>query len=172
MAKRRRSDSGDGCDLTNRQRTWLLSGRDLSHFDADAGSHGLGGFSNHRAGRLAWEKCRDELIAFWIQDPATWVGKSSFTTPAPGGPGSRPWGFWRFEATAARVVVEQLEPGRKNELSGLGWFCEKAWKDFFGRPAGDYAKTESESSYLLRHRLFLPGEESSMRGPPEPKLVE
>jgi hypothetical protein len=70
------------------------------------------------------------------------------------------------------VVVEQLEPDRKNELRALGWFAEKAWRDFFGCPAGDYAAAESESAYLSRHRLFLEGEELAMRGPPRPTLVE
>ena len=169
--RRRQQDKDDGCDLTNRQRTWLLTGRDWDHIDGGAGAHGLGGFPHHRAARRAWEKCRDELLAFWIENPGTWLGEPSFTTPAPGGPGSRPWAWWYFDALTPRVIVEQLEPARKNELRALGWFCEKSWRDFRGNPAGAYAGTESESSYLSRHRLFFEGEESSLRGPPEPKLV-
>ena len=77
-----------------------------------------------------------------------------------------------FDATVPRLIVEPLESGRKNELSAIGWFCEKAWRGFFGRPGGDYVETESEASYLSRHRLFFEGEEAATRGPPEPKLVE
>ena len=171
MAIRRQKARSDGCDLTARQRTWLLTGRDWDLLDIRAGAHGLGGFPHHRAARRAWETCREELLGFWIQNPATWLGESSFATPAPGGPGSRPWAWWYFDARVPRLVTEQLEPARKNELQALGWFSEKAWRDFFGRPAGDYAETESEASCLSRHRLFLPGEEEAMRGPLPPKLV-
>ena len=172
MAIRRQRAKGGGCDLTARQRVWLLTGRDWDHLDGGAGAHGLGGFPHHRAARFSWEACRDELLGFWIQEPSTWLGESSFATPAPGGPGTRPWGFWHFEAKVPRVVTEQLEPARKNELQALGWFAEKAWRDFFGRPAGDYVVTESESAYLSRHRLFLEGEELATGGPPRPTLVE
>ena len=70
------------------------------------------------------------------------------------------------------MVTERVELGRKNELCALGWFSEKAWRDFFGRPAGGYATVESEASYLSRHRLFLEGEEEALQGPPQPTLVE
>ena len=86
--------------------------------------------------------------------------------------GTRPWAWWYFDAKVPRMVTEQLEPARENELQALGWFAEKAWRAFFGCPAGDYAETESESAYLSRHRLFLEGEELAMRGPPRPTLVE
>ncbi len=173
MARRRQhQDKGDGCDLTARQRTWLLSGRDWSHIDGGAGAHGLGGFPHQRAARRAWESCREELLGFWIQEPSTWLGESSFATPAPGGPGTRPWAWWYFDALMPRVVVEQLEPARKNELCAIGWFSEKAWRDFFGCPAGAYVEAESEASYLSRHRFFLEGEATAIQGPPEPTLVE
>lgn len=172
MAKRRQQDRSGGCNLTPRQRTWLLTGRDWDYLDVGAGAHGLGGFPHHRAARRSWEACRDELLGFWIQNPATWLGEPSSATPSPGGPGTRPWGWWRFDAEVPRVIVDKLEPGRKNELGALGWFVEKVWRDFFGRPAGDYAETETESSYLLRHRLFLEGEEAAMQGPPPPALLE
>ena len=171
MARRRQQDSSGGCNLTPRQRTWLLSGRDWDFLDIHAGAHGFGGFPHQRAARLAWETCRDELVAFWLQQPTTWTGKS-FSTPAPGGPGTRPWAWWYFDAKVPRVVIEQLEPARKNELRALGWFSEKAWRDFFGRPAAEYAETASEASYLSRHRFFLEGEEAAIQGPPEPTLVE
>ena len=70
------------------------------------------------------------------------------------------------------MVTGGLELARKNELRALGLLSEKALRDFFGRPAWDYAAAESESAYLLRHRLFLEGEESAMRGPPPPTLAE
>ena len=172
MALRRQPARSDGCELTPRQRTWLLSGRDWDHIDAGAGAHGLGGFPHQRAARRAWESCLEELLGFWIQEPSTWLGESSFSTPAPGGPGTRPWGWWRFDAKVPRVVIEQLEPARKNELRALGWFAETAWRDFFGQPAGGYAKTEAEATYLARHRLFLEGEEEALRGRSQPTLVD
>ena len=66
MARRRQQDSG-GCNLTPRQRTWLLTGRDWDFLDIHAGPHRLGGFPHERAARLAWEACRDELMAYWLQ---------------------------------------------------------------------------------------------------------
>lgn len=170
MARRRQQNKG-GCDLTPRQRTWLLTGTDWAFLDTDAGPHGLGGFPHERSARLAWVACRDELMAFWLEEPTTWTGKNGFETPAPGGPGTRPWAWWRFEAKVPRVAV-RLDPAKKNELRALGWFSEKAWRDFFGRSAADYAETESEASYLLRHGLFLAGEEAATEGPPGPALVE
>ena len=168
---RRKRASAD--KLLPRQRTYLLTGRDWDFLDHDLGRHRSGGFADERSARLAWETHRDALLAFWIQDPEAWSGNRSFATPAPGGPGTRPWGWWRFDAKVARHITGQLDPEKKNELRAIGWFTEKAWRDFFGRPAADYAETESESAYLSRHRLLLAEEEEeAMQGPPQPTLVD
>ena len=158
--------------LLPRQRTYLLTGRDWDFLDHELGRHGNGGFPDERASKLAWGTHRDALLSFWVQDPGAWSGERSLGNPAPGGAGSRPWAFWHFDAKVPRVVIEQLEPARKNELRALGWFAEPAWRAFFGRPAGDYAETESEASYLSRHKFFLEGEATAIQGPPEPTLVE
>ena len=89
--------------------------------------------------------------------------------PAPGGPGTRPWAWWRFEAKVPRLS-ERLESVKKNELRVRGWFSETAWRAFFGCPAAGYVATEGEAAYLSRHRLFLPGEEKAMQGSPGPAL--
>lgn len=173
MAKRRQRDGSGAVELTVRQRTWLLTGCDWDFIDIHAGVHGLGGFPHHRAARVAWNSCRDELLKFWIENPKTWLGEPSFANPAPAGPGRRPFGFWQYDAKVPRVLIEELEPSKRSELQALGWFREKSWRGFFGRPAGDYAECETEGAYLLRHKLFIEGEEKALlQGPPGPTLVD
>lgn len=122
--------------LLPRQRTYFLTGSDWDFLDHELGRHGTGGFPDERASRLAWETHRDALLAFWIQDPGAWSGERSLGNPAPGGPGSRPWAFWHFDATAPRHVTERLDPVKKSELRALGWLTERSWQDFFGQAGG------------------------------------
>jgi hypothetical protein len=82
--------------------------------------------------RADWNEHRVELLDFWIQDPTPWPehGPSGerFSYVRPGGPGSRPWAWWRFTAPrwqpddprhAGAHYVGQLSEPRKR-LGGVG----------------------------------------------------
>lgn len=54
----------------------------------------------HPNGKELWQQHREKLLEYWTQDPAGWTipeGGSRWHYPKPGGPGSRPWGFWKLE---------------------------------------------------------------------------
>jgi len=57
--------------------------------------------------REDWQEHRDELMTYWLQDPAEWRKTQcrEFGYPEPGGPFTRPWGWWMFDAPEVRQVI-------------------------------------------------------------------
>ena len=132
------------------------------------------------ARREAWFEHRDELLAYWIQDPARWKRPSGmsaidhFEHPEPGGPGTRPWAWWRYEAPAMRRPVEGTVPERLM-IAGSdkpGLICvarprgcdDKYWREatYYGGPrylGGEVPWVyEGEPDYLARLGLLTDAE--------------
>ena len=77
-------------------------------------------------------------------------------------PGTRPWGWWRFEALSSRRI-----------LSGTVDVCPTS-VDWFGIPSawGGDGIHESQGSYLARHDLLLDGEVAAVGTPdPDPPAI-
>lgn len=117
----RRRDPKVRRGLTPESRDYLLSGLALT-----------GDALGDDAAAALWSEHRLALIAFYISNPAGWtpnISGGAFYDPPPGGPGTRPWAFWQFEAPEARRV---LAP------------AVEAW----AQPT-----LEREADYLVRHGL-------------------
>src|SRR5262245_45500010 len=75
--------------LTDDQKEMLLTGHDWFRT-----------FRSPEEIERVWFENRDHLLQYWLQDPETWKkkGKDPLGEPEPGGPGTRPWAWWKFEA--------------------------------------------------------------------------
>jgi hypothetical protein len=97
-----------------------------------------------RAAEPLWRDHGEEILAEWVAEH----------------PGTRPWGWWKFDATEPRPVVRGTAL-----VSDRRWWAER-WRDQFGvpmfvqiRPRGAALPlVESEASYLQRLGLFAVGE--------------
>ena len=135
------------------------------------------------ARRAMWFEHRDELLAYWIQDPARWKrpsGMSAIDHPEPGGPGTRPWAWWRYEAPEMRRPIKGTLPDRLmiagSGKPGLVWAArpkgcdDKDWREatYYGGPhylGGDVPWVyEAESDYLARLGLLTDAERRWLRG--------
>ena len=99
--------------------------------------------------RADWEAHREALLAYDLQDPEEWR-KTHHTSfgwggEAPGGPGSRPWAWWQFEAPEPRPIVGQSKwPGYTVTVPRQPWKWSVAY--------------EPERAFLERHGLLSPEE--------------
>ena len=130
-----------------RHRYQILTGGDFF------GAYGEGEHFDHRTAQVHWQEHRAELLAYWTQPFEAWRrehGQTSFENPEPGGPGTRPWAWWEFEA-----------PGPRRRVGGTGAALPDAPLSF-GCPVwydGDYLiadppRYEPERAYLTRHGLL------------------
>ncbi len=152
MIRRPRRDGLPG-RLSKWQRWHLLTGH---HYGS--------GFVDEAAAREAWAAHREALMAYWTRSDLTPEDES----PEPGGPGTRPWAWWRFEAAA--------EPRRRLGGVGLGGADDPdapAWrrKMSFGVPSvwsgvdwSDVPVYESEPAYLDRLGLLSDEERRAIEG--------
>ena len=100
--------------------------------------------------RADWLEQRDELMAHWMQDPAIWgkTNQPSFAVVEPGGPGTRPWAWWYFDAPEPRPVVGETAPGnvatvpRQVRRGGAVYETERAFLERHG------LLSEDERAYL------------------------
>lgn len=108
--------------------------------------------------RTAWEDLRDEIMGEWIQKH----------------PGTRPWGWWQFEAPEPRRRVDGKphpfkNPERETKVAAWREVCpevaaREAHKLFYGKPAvlivpDDFAAAyEDELAYLRRLKLLTADE--------------
>jgi len=116
---------------------------------------GMGFGDDEDARRTAWFRHREELLKFWLQSPKKWLkhNQPDLFNRAPGGPLTRPYGWWKYESV-----------GPRRRIGGKGTPIGPA--DFWGRPRaydGDYdmenePRFESEAAYLKRHGLLTEGE--------------
>jgi hypothetical protein len=127
-------------------RAQLLDSRDMFR-----DGYGAGAALDVDAAARDWADHRDELLAFWLQDPPRWrrQHQPALLDPPPGGAGSRPWGWWAFDAPQTlRRVLEGT----------VAWLPIEDWprQTSFGRPTRFEAvpermRWEAEALYLLRH---------------------
>ena len=147
--KRRRRPQGRREAFAPQHRHQLLTGHD--YFD-DA--YGLNLPPEYRfdeaAARADWEDYREELMAWWLQDPTAWRRENGrpvgFYNLEPGGPGSRPWAWWAFEGPDDARLVFGLAPIDEPTARASGVrYCRGVL-------------VESEAAFLRRRSLLLPGE--------------
>ena len=144
------------------------------------------------ARREAWFEYRRELLAYWAQDPAKWkrpAGTNGIDQPETGGPGTRPWAWWRYEAPEMRRPVDGAVPerlmvgtgGRHSRLISVarpGGCHDKYWREatYFGGPnylGGDVPwRYEGESDYLERLGLLTDAELIWLEGGGKPSPDE
>lgn len=128
---RQRYKKTSGVELTEAQRCKLELGHWFFPDDELEDEHKVRGL---------WEANRMQLLADWILEK----------------PGTRPWGWWRFDSPAElRRRIGGIGTALTERLGGGS-------PHFFGMPscyAGDYEdknppKFESERDYLARHGLL------------------
>jgi hypothetical protein len=134
------------------------------------------------AARADWEAVREELLAYWISDPGGWRpldDVSLFRQCRPGGPGSRPWAWWTWDAPAPRRVVAcwssaggplvEIDPA---DVPGLDladwprlWREEPRWRHFYlgmRNPHPGVLDFETEREYLARLGLMTASERAAL----------
>jgi hypothetical protein len=104
-------------------------------------------FASAEAVEAMWHDYGPDVVAAW----------------AAAHPGTRPWGWWRYEAEEPRRVIrgaELLKPRRKPEDWRFYWKDHRGVQAFRQwRPkAAELPLIESEAAYLRRLKLLLPGE--------------
>jgi hypothetical protein len=132
--------------LGQAMRTYLEQGQLIAshrHLDDYAGVKFFTAESERKA---AWHRHSGEILTAWV---AVY-------------PGSRPWGWWRYDAPGPRTCVEGVDYMDTNLPESISWRAN------FGRPTcpldrpAGAATTrivfESEAAFLNRHGLLLPGE--------------
>lgn len=108
----------------------------------------------------AWEIFRDEILVDWLHE-----------TPrhGSGGPGTRPWAWWKFDAPEFRRRPNGVHPFDNPERQAVIVEREKAYPDFrrqamktyFGVPSclccpDDFqAEYETEREYLTRLNFLM-----------------
>jgi hypothetical protein len=111
--------------------------------------------------RELWTDHRVELETFWSQDPEQWKAAGNtptFGLPEPGGPFSRCWAWWKFEAPEPRRRIGGEGIAAIDSADCPTW----AKKLSFGRPTvwdddyGDETETwfETQKDYLIRLDLL------------------
>lgn len=101
-----------------------------------------------------WRRHWAELLSWWTQDPADHEGPGS-----PGGPGTRPWGWWEYDAPEPRRILDRHEATRTCAEAGI--VPQSGFQFAFGIPT-TYVKwsptrppiIEAEAVYLDRHDLL------------------
>jgi hypothetical protein len=103
--------------------------------------------------RAAWEELRDEIMrlhleGFGPEDADVLLGRDEGPQP-----GSRPWGWWAFDAPERRRVVA----GKEHPIEGKPEY-------YFGmpNPSRGLVEYESQDDYLRRLGLLTPEEEAAL----------
>ena len=114
--------------------------------------------------RQAWERHRETLLGYWAGSttatPSTPGARGDLGKPRPGGPGTRPWGWWQYDAPEPRRrITGQGEPA---EGSPLAFGIPTRWRSI---DPDDPPRYETERAYLERLDLLTPADTAS---PPPP----
>lgn len=144
--RRRRPESREPLEAS--MRVYLLTGSDAEAVAAADEAEEFRGLMQllclgMRHGAL-WEANRDELLAEWIADY----------------PGSRPWGWWRYDALEGRRMLA----GTGQPILDYGREHVPSWRQFAGLPilrelqATDPPVFESEPATLRRLGVLTPAE--------------
>jgi hypothetical protein len=144
-----------------------------------------GGPFDEAAARADWTAHREELLAYWLQTPATRAltpEASPFRQTRRGGPGTRPAAWWWFEAPEPRRLIARwtfegaIQWGRLVPLPldapGLDtgdwlrlWREEPRGRHFFRgirNPAPGINDWETEREYLARLGLMSRAERAAL----------
>lgn len=120
---------------------------------------GLPEFDDLGERRKAWKTFGEEILHDWIR-----------RDPPDGGPLTRPWAWWAFDAPERRRRIDGVHPFDNPERDALieRYYAEHQREPLFrlwyGCPASlviadDFgARYESQCDYLARLGLLLPGE--------------
>ena len=146
--------------FTETPRAFLLSGRPWFLNDEGYG-HRLDVDSAQRD----WAEHRDDLLDHWLQNPQACRLRhhEDRLHPAPGGPGTRPWGWWAFDGPRE---LRRLVAGDVPWLPITDWSRETSFgqpKYFEREPAS--MQWEAEDLFLARHGLLSPAEQRARRIP-------
>lgn len=146
--------------FTAAHRAQLLTGVDMFQ-----DVYGNGARLDAESAQRDWAEHREALLAFWLQDPPAWhrSHRRELDNPAPGGPLTRPWAWWSFDAPRELRLV----------LAGaVEWLSVEDWprQTSFGKPTRFVADPramiwEAEAVYLARHGLLTPAEQRAAGAP-------
>ena len=158
MKRPRRETEADGLRvLSARQRTYLLTGHDWWFLEPAGTNIPEKPFMSEEAERAGWFAHRDELLADWTQDSVEWATRNrpGFDNPEPGGPGTRPSGWWTHEAPEPRRQLAGSTAGQARYYFGMAtpWSYEDGAPEF-----------ESEAEYLKRLKLLTKEERTALKG--------
>lgn len=136
MARPRRRARDRRSELDNpRTRMRLMEGHDFDFFGGpELGEDELA---------AAWEELGEQYVAEWI---AGYTCSDFSHEPAPG---SRPWGWWRFEAPEPR---RQIDPDAPGAIGPPIWF------GMASAYSGGIPEYETSAAYLRRLNLLTPEE--------------
>jgi hypothetical protein len=147
---RRRQQSREPLEAS--MRAYLLTGSDAEAYAAADAAAPLGGLYQFLSLRMRyanfWAANRDELLAEWIDVY----------------PGSRPWGWWRFDALDGRRMLA----GTGRPVLDYGRDHVPSWREFLGLPvlreldATDPPIFESEPATLRRLDGLTPAERRAL----------
>lgn len=169
---RRRRRAGRRSDHASSKRVLmkLLSGGDYAHLDMSLGTQERRLRDDDHAAREAlqaiwaeaWKDVGEELTRLHVFGEAA-VPDLQVGGRNPPNPGTRPWGWWMYEAPSPLQGLKLEEPARWREE------CRRAcWRP--GPPLGALGNdgVETEPAYLRRLGLMLPGEEALLAQQPDP----
>lgn len=111
--------------------------------------------------RVAWEIFREQILADWIREEPDAAGR--------GGPGTRPYAWWMFDAPELRRRIDGKphpfdNPERDERIAATEYLCDHGKRTFYGCPnvlcvMDDFeAIYETQAEYLERLGLWLAGE--------------
>lgn len=143
-------------DLSHACRQQLLDG--YSFFDEGYGDGDRTADMLERM-KTDWVLYRDQILADWVTKH----------------PGTRPWAWWQFDATARREPVDGSQhPFDRSERKRYAAKWQRLYPKrdlrlfelLYGMPAislGERCTFETEAQYLTRLNLLLPGEAESLK---------
>ncbi len=123
------------------------------------------GFDSDAQRRQAWQRHRDELLTYWTTPADPDAPRGDLGSPRPGGPGLRPWGWWRYDAPEPRRLVAGI--GESVDGSPAAFGIPSRWRQLDG---DDPPRYESERDYLQRCNLVEPCDDPSRGSTTPPQL--
>ncbi len=99
-----------------------------------------------------WGQHHNDLLSFWAQDPDEYLAGDDFHEVEPGGPGTRPWSWWRWDAPEERKILSQAHiVDQETRLRGEPEYDSAFMKEY---PLNEDDRQETEYAYLHRLKLF------------------
>jgi hypothetical protein len=134
-----------GDELTEEQREKLLTGRDWFEL----------AFDQEGQEREAWFENREELLHYWSQDPSN----APPGAPRPGGPGTRPWAWWKYESKGPRRRTAGSGTAAQDPRQEYTFGMPRYWSSY---SMNDPPAFEAEHEFLKRWGLLTREEEEAL----------